>query len=96
MPAKTSLEELAELLKGLGHVDRLQIIKLMADAKERSPKMLTAFLAPANLGAVAYHVRFLHEKGLLMEVRTEQRRGALEHFYVITAEGKRLKKWLRL
>jgi DNA-binding transcriptional ArsR family regulator len=93
---KTPLEELAGLLKGLGHVDRLQIIKLMSDGKQRSPTMLADFLAPLTLGAVSYHVRFLRDAGLLQEARTEPRRGAIEHFYVITDEGKRLKKWLRL
>jgi DNA-binding transcriptional ArsR family regulator len=96
LPTKTSLEELADLLKSLGHIDRLQIVRLMADGKERSPKMLADFLAPTKLGAVSYHVRDLRDKGLLTVVREEPRRGAIEHFYVLTEEGKRMKKWLRL
>jgi DNA-binding transcriptional ArsR family regulator len=93
---KPDLEELQVLLRGLAHVDRLQIIRLMADGKERSPRMLTDFLAPVQLGAVAYHVRFLRDRDLLKQVREEPRRGALEHFYAITDEGLRMKKWLRL
>lgn len=93
---KTPLEELVELLKGMGHLERLQIVALMADGKERSPKMLTAFLAGPQMGKVSYHVRFLRDHNLLRESRVEPRRGALEHFYVITEEGKRMKKWLRL
>jgi hypothetical protein len=76
---KPDLEELQVLLRGLAHVDRLQII-----------------LAPVQLGAVAYHVRFLRDRDLLKQVREEPRRGALEHFYAITDEGLRMKKWLRL
>jgi len=38
-----------------------------------------------RLGNVSYHVRILRELGLVELVRTEPRRGALEHFYRATA-----------
>jgi hypothetical protein len=41
--------------------------------------------AKQPLGGVAYHVRELVEKGLLVLDRAEPRRGALQHFYVIPA-----------
>lgn len=93
---RPDIEDLASLLKGLANIDRLQIIRLMSDGRERSPTMLADFLAPAPLGRISYHVRCMVERELLTLVRTEPRRGALEHFYVISDEGKRMKKWLRL
>jgi predicted transcriptional regulator len=33
------------------------------------------------LGNTAYHVRVLHDAGVLKLTRTKQRRGALEHYY---------------
>ena len=93
---KPDLEDLAGLLGALASVDRLRILRLMADGKERSPKMLAAFLAPAPLGRVSYHVRIMVGKGLLDLTRVEPARGALQHFYVISDEGRWLKKWVRL
>src|SRR5690349_14771742 len=52
---------------------------------ERSPKQLADALGEADrLGLVAYHVRMLADRGLVELVRTEQRRGALAHYYRLT------------
>lgn len=61
-----------------------------------SPKMLSREM-PEPLGVVAYHVNMLAGVGkskfasrpLLELVETEQRRGALEHFYAPTKEALR-------
>src|SRR4051794_9418244 len=39
----------------------------------------------APLGVVSYHVRMLHDYDCVELVRTEPRRGALQHFYRATA-----------
>ena len=46
-----------------------------------------AFELEAPLGVVAYHVRRLREFGCVELVRTEPRRGALQHFYKATARA---------
>lgn len=50
-----------------------------------SPKMLAEML-DARIGTVAYHVRRLHQSGLLDLAHTAQRRGATEHFYCTLAK----------
>lgn len=71
-----------------GHPLRWQILTAMRAAPQQlSPNALQARL-DQPLGNVSYHVRILADHGLIECVRTEPRRGALEHFYEITAEGK--------
>lgn len=45
-----------------------------------SPKKLEQ-LSGLPLGNISYHVKELEEKGLIELVKTEPRRGAVEHFY---------------
>jgi DNA-binding transcriptional ArsR family regulator len=52
-------------------------------AKPMSPSQLAVALGEP-IGTVSYHVRELAEAGLLELVRTEPRRGALEHFYRVS------------
>lgn len=89
------IEELANLLLGFGHEVRLRIVQTMRDGKEYSPKQLADILAPAPLGVVAYHVRMMRQYGLMVEVRTEPRRGALMHFYMLTPQARELERRLR-
>jgi hypothetical protein len=79
---KFSLEEIAVALQGFGHPVRLRCIALLE--AEHSPSELADLLAGPTLGTVSYHVRMLRTYGLVFEVRTEPRRGALEHYYVRT------------
>lgn len=53
------------------------------ERQSRSPNQIAKALG-VPLGAVSYHVRTLAEKGLLTCVHTEPRRGAIEHFYLLT------------
>lgn len=82
-------------LGGVAHPDRLRIIKLMRDGKVRSPKAMAAALE-LPLGVTAYHVRFMAERDVLALHHTEPRRGALEHFYVLSEHGMDIKKVLKL
>lgn len=51
-----------------------------------SPKEIAEAIG-VSLPATSYHVRQLVEKGLLVLVRTEPRRGALAHFYVAAEDA---------
>ena len=52
----------------------------MLDEEAASPAVLGPKLG-VPVSRVAYHVRVLHELGLIELVNTRQRRGAVEHFY---------------
>lgn len=73
------LHLLAQGLSGFSHPTRLKILILME--REHSPSEVAELLPDEPLGVVAYHVRMLKQYGMVSEVRTEPRRGALEHFY---------------
>jgi len=66
-------------LKALAHPLRIRILAMLRE-RPGSPVQLAGRL-DATLGAVAYHVRTLHNLGLIELVDTRQRRGATEHVY---------------
>jgi DNA-binding transcriptional ArsR family regulator len=66
-------------VKALGHPMRVRILALLQE-RTASPRELAQWL-DATLGTVAYHVRALHDLGLLELVRTTQVRGAIAHHY---------------
>jgi len=67
------------LMKALSHKDRVQILSILSE-REASPNELTELLKQ-NLSKVSYHVQVLKDFKLVELVRTEPRRGAVEHFY---------------
>ena len=67
-----------ELMKALSHPLRRKI--LGRASQPFSPKQLARELGEP-IGNVSYHVRILAEAGLIELVKTEPRRGAVEHFY---------------
>lgn len=67
------------LTKALGHELRVEILERLQGQVE-SPAQI-AKETGATIGLVAYHVNVLIECGCLDLVRTQQRRGAAEHFY---------------
>ena len=74
------------LLRALSHPLRP---KILARAREPvSPNQLAGHLR-TPLGTVSYHVRELADAGLLELVRTEPRRGAIEHFYRVSRPAAR-------
>jgi DNA-binding transcriptional ArsR family regulator len=66
-------------VKALGHPLRVRILAMLEE-EVSSPVQLSRKLG-ASLGTVAYHVRTLHGLGLLEDVGTTPRRGAVEHHY---------------
>jgi DNA-binding transcriptional ArsR family regulator len=88
MESAQSLEDLANGLQGLGHPMRIRALVLM-EHTELSPSDIAIVLGNP-IGVVSYHVRMLRDYGLVEEVRTEARRGALAHFYRRTELADRL------
>jgi DNA-binding transcriptional ArsR family regulator len=66
-------------VKALAHPLRIRILAMLGE-RPASPVQI-AQRVDATLGAVAYHVRTLHNLGLIELVETRQRRGATEHVY---------------
>src|SRR3954452_24862273 len=73
------------LAKALSHPLRQRILRRLNEGGVRSPNELSRELGDP-LGNVSYHERILRELDCVELVRTEQRRGALEHYYRATAE----------
>lgn len=61
-----------------------------------SPVQATARIEGSKLGTVAHHFRALHAAGLIRPTSTRARRGAVEHFYALTDDGKELLSTLGL
>lgn len=72
------------LLKALAHPVRARALTVL-NQRVASPSELAAEQEEA-VGYVAYHVRVLHELGMIELVNTRQVRGATQHFYRSTAQ----------
>jgi DNA-binding transcriptional ArsR family regulator len=73
------------LLKAISHPLRHRLLGLL-DNRVASPNELARELE-LPLGRVSYHIRLLADLGAIELVRTEPRRGALEHFYRAVTRG---------
>jgi DNA-binding transcriptional ArsR family regulator len=71
------------LVKAISHPIRHRVLVLL-NQRVASPNEIAGELGE-SLGRVSYHVRQLAEVGAIELVRTEPRRGAVEHFYRATA-----------
>jgi DNA-binding transcriptional ArsR family regulator len=70
----------ASVLKALGHPLRMRLLTFVTESGEASPvEMSRAFDVP--LATVSHHTRVLRDLGYIELSRTEQRRGAVEHYY---------------
>src|SRR5215475_14025221 len=69
----------ARIAKALAHPLRARILQRLGE-RVASPGDLAVEL-DAPLGVVSYHVRMLRDYDCVELVRTEPRRGALQHFY---------------
>lgn len=68
-----------KVVKALAHPLRARLLSTL-DRREASPSQLSGELGE-SLGTVSYHVRTLHEMGLLRLVGEKRQRGAVEHYY---------------
>src|SRR6201989_2720296 len=73
----------ARIAKALAHPLRARILQRLGE-RVASPGDLALELR-APLGGVRYHARMLRDYDCVELVRTEPRRGALQHFYRATA-----------
>jgi DNA-binding transcriptional ArsR family regulator len=92
--ARVHHDDLAGLLRALGHPVRVAIVERLGDLGEGSPVAFAGAL-DAPLATVSHHFRSLADGGLIELGRTEQRRGALQHFYVLSPRGQAAVRWLR-
>jgi DNA-binding transcriptional ArsR family regulator len=67
------------LAKAVGNYIRIDILRILNE-REASPKEIAAAL-DEGLSHVSYHVNQLRDYECIEQVRTEPRRGAVEHFY---------------
>jgi DNA-binding transcriptional ArsR family regulator len=70
----------AKFVKALAHPLRWRILGIITDRGETSPIELAAEL-DQSLATVSHHTRVLRDLGCIELARTEQRRGAVEHYY---------------
>jgi DNA-binding transcriptional ArsR family regulator len=73
----------ARIAKALAHPLRARILQRLGERVASPGDLATELGAP--LGVVSYHVRMLRDYECVELVRTEPRRGALQHFYRATA-----------
>jgi DNA-binding transcriptional ArsR family regulator len=66
-------------VKAMSHPLRVRILAML-DERTASPNELSQVL-DGSLGTVSYHVRTLHQLGLIELVRETRVRGAVEHHY---------------
>jgi DNA-binding transcriptional ArsR family regulator len=86
----------ANLLKALAHPLRTRMLELIVEREEASPVELAREL-DQPLATVSHHARVLRDLGCIQLVRTEPRRGAVEHFYrAITLPFLDDEQWSRL
>jgi DNA-binding transcriptional ArsR family regulator len=68
------------LIKALGHPLRWSILDVVIDRSEASP-IEVARILDQPLATVSHHMRVLRDAGCVELIRTEPRRGAVEHYY---------------
>jgi DNA-binding transcriptional ArsR family regulator len=68
------------LIRGLAHPLRWRLLELLTERGESSPVEL-ARLLDQPLATVSHHMRVLRDSQCVELTRTEQRRGAIEHYY---------------
>lgn len=67
------------LVRALAHPLRVQILQVLNEREASPNELMEALDYP--LGNVAYHTRVLEKCGCIELVRTERRRGAIEHYF---------------
>ena len=82
---ETASREVATCIaKALSHSLRVQLLTILND-RMASPKELAKEL-DEGLSQVSYHVKVLLDFGMIELVKTEPRRGAVEHYYRATSK----------
>lgn len=74
----------ARAVEAFAHPLRMDIMRLVAERGEASPRELADECGVVALPVLSYHVRQLLRAGMLRQTRTEPRRGAIAHFYAVS------------
>ncbi|HZK15780.1 MAG TPA: winged helix-turn-helix domain-containing protein, partial [Solirubrobacterales bacterium] len=74
-----------DLVKALGHELRVEILGILNE-RMASPNELSKELEE-GLSQVSYHVKVLKDYKTITQVKTEPRRGAVEHYYRATSSA---------
>lgn len=74
-----------DLVKALGHELRVEILTILNE-RMASPNELSKELNE-GLSQVSYHVKVLKDYKTIKQVKTEPRRGAVEHYYRATSRA---------
>lgn len=74
-----------DLVKALGHELRVEILGILNE-RMASPNELSKEL-DEGLSQVSYHVKVLKDYKTITQVKTEPRRGAVEHYYRATSSA---------
>ena len=77
------------LIHALNHPARQQYLRHLHERGESSPSEMADSLA-LTLSGLSFHARVLSELEVIHCTRTQQGRGALQHFYVSTVAGSEL------
>lgn len=75
------------VFKCLGHPLRVRILGELRGRAVAGPSDLAAEL-DEELGNIAYHISILRSAGCVELAETQQKRGAIAHFYKLTSLGK--------
>jgi DNA-binding transcriptional ArsR family regulator len=78
----------SQLAKALSHPLRISILEVL-EQEMASPTELSKKLK-CGLSKMGYHVKVLRDTGLIQQVRTVPRRGAMERFYRASHDGRQL------
>lgn len=78
------------LIYALNHPARRQILRLLNQpGVEASPSDMLESMS-VGLSALSFHAQVLNELGVIQGTRTQQVRGAVEHFYASNVVGNEL------
>jgi DNA-binding transcriptional ArsR family regulator len=77
------------LIYALNHPVRRQILRLLREPGEASPSEMHKSIG-VGLSALSFHAQVLNELGVIHGTRTQQVRGAVEHFYASDVAGNEL------
>ena len=81
-------ERVRYALETVGHPVRLIILDAARRGEITANDVSVVNKLP--LGTVAYHVRALHQQGVLRTTKTRRVRGAVQSYYRITARGNKI------
>jgi DNA-binding transcriptional ArsR family regulator len=85
------VERIAASLKGVAHPTRLHILYALRECGALSPTQIRRRAEPVlPLSTVSHHMNELTMRRLVAPAGTRAVRGALEHFYELSPDGRRL------